>query len=341
LIKWTEEFPDIEIVVTGHSYGAGIASVITFLLNKNKEIKNNIRGVLYACPPVFNEKVASKTCKMITSIVFGWDIVPNLSVSGIFKTVCIANQKDNSCSLNKIDKNNEKMFCCQVHVPGTIYWLTYDNFTKEVDKLYLISSKHPRLADIKIHERMEDDHSMTNYYIYLLTLLEKEYKRIKNQPNEEKKIIKKIIEKTEKKNILEKIEKKKKKEKKEKENILEKIKSMAPNRIEDIKLELGLYPKLEELRSILKEELENRNSTLSTEYLIWSVSVIKREKMEGKMMETNTIRKKWEERVTILENIELGMEEIILNEEEDLGMAYFPLELLERVREIRNEEMKK
>ncbi|KAH9196748.1 hypothetical protein AeNC1_001269 [Aphanomyces euteiches] len=69
------------IVVTGHSLGAGIAAVLTLMLRK----QFNAVGFLFAPLPVFDETTCAWSMPYMTTLVYGDDWVPRISVGNIVR----------------------------------------------------------------------------------------------------------------------------------------------------------------------------------------------------------------------------------------------------------------
>ncbi len=70
-------YPDYDIVVTGHSLGAGVAGVVAMLL---KAKFPNIRCFAFSPPGcVVSENIVPQTQDFICSVVVGDDLVPRLS----------------------------------------------------------------------------------------------------------------------------------------------------------------------------------------------------------------------------------------------------------------------
>ena len=79
-----EELPaDYELVITGHSLGAGVATLLTILLYHEKCFpkKQRIRCFAFAPPPTFYPlSAAPEAVNATTAYIHGDDTVPFLSV---------------------------------------------------------------------------------------------------------------------------------------------------------------------------------------------------------------------------------------------------------------------
>ena len=74
-----------ELVLTGHSLGAGSAALLNILLHENNSERVNgrdIRCFAYASPPVFTGE-AKKACKMCVNFIHDSDCVPFLSCDSV------------------------------------------------------------------------------------------------------------------------------------------------------------------------------------------------------------------------------------------------------------------
>ena len=80
------ENADHELVLTGHSLGAGAAALLNILLHENNRKKVNgraIRCFAYASPPVFAGEVAEETSEACINYIHDTDVVPFLSVDSV------------------------------------------------------------------------------------------------------------------------------------------------------------------------------------------------------------------------------------------------------------------
>ncbi|TPX65772.1 hypothetical protein SpCBS45565_g04968 [Spizellomyces sp. 'palustris'] len=73
--------PNFDIIVTGHSLGAGIASLLTLLLTSPpyKEQFPSVRGICFATPAICTEDLSYRAEQVVDSLVLGYDVVPALS----------------------------------------------------------------------------------------------------------------------------------------------------------------------------------------------------------------------------------------------------------------------
>ncbi|KAJ3162033.1 hypothetical protein HDU86_005731 [Geranomyces michiganensis] len=73
--------PNFEIFVTGHSLGAGIASLLTLLLTSDeyKARFPRVRGVCFATPACCTQDLVDRAEHCVDSLVLGYDVVPALS----------------------------------------------------------------------------------------------------------------------------------------------------------------------------------------------------------------------------------------------------------------------
>lgn len=76
LEKAFEQTPDYRLVVTGHSLGASVASIVTILL---KESYPDVRCYAFAPPPIVNKATLPFTFENIFTIVYGNDSVAYLN----------------------------------------------------------------------------------------------------------------------------------------------------------------------------------------------------------------------------------------------------------------------
>lgn len=82
LLKDLFEVKGYETVVTGHSLGAGTATLLAILLREELGIQH-IRGIGFATPPVVDKITALKSTSYVTSMVHNQDVVPCASVGNL------------------------------------------------------------------------------------------------------------------------------------------------------------------------------------------------------------------------------------------------------------------
>merc|ERR1711871_632836 len=78
-----EGLQDYNLVVTGHSLGAGIATILTLLLHKRLP---RVRGIVYSPPPCVSSPLVKYTQKLITAITVGGDFVARLSPQNLARS---------------------------------------------------------------------------------------------------------------------------------------------------------------------------------------------------------------------------------------------------------------
>jgi len=79
------EIGDYSLVVTGHSLGAGVASIVTLLLQENFAGwgPQRLHCYAFAPPAVFNESLADECSESITSVILGCDMIPRTSAANV------------------------------------------------------------------------------------------------------------------------------------------------------------------------------------------------------------------------------------------------------------------
>ena len=84
--KLLSENSDYELILTGHSLGAGAATLLNILLHENGREKVNGRAVrcfAYASPPVFAGEVDKQALLSCISYIHDADVVPFLSIDSV------------------------------------------------------------------------------------------------------------------------------------------------------------------------------------------------------------------------------------------------------------------
>jgi hypothetical protein len=94
-----EHVSDYELVVTGHSLGAGVACLITFMVFHEKLVPDHVkvRCFAYAPPPVFASlSAAPEAMAATTAYVHANDVVPSLSIHSIRKLCGLLEKVDDT-----------------------------------------------------------------------------------------------------------------------------------------------------------------------------------------------------------------------------------------------------
>jgi len=84
--KLHRENPGYELILTGHSLGAGAATLLNILLHKNDREKVDgrpVRCFAYSPPPVFAGKFATQASEACINYIHNTDVVPFLFVDSV------------------------------------------------------------------------------------------------------------------------------------------------------------------------------------------------------------------------------------------------------------------
>jgi len=130
--------PGYELVITGHSLGGGVATVLTLMWARMPYFrKHNIRAFAFAAPCSVCEEIsrAPYTKRHVTSVVTGDDIVSRLSLAS-FKDlqralVTLAPRSDLPLKekhklLAKLPKEEKRLYCA-----GRVWWLESEEYAPE------------------------------------------------------------------------------------------------------------------------------------------------------------------------------------------------------------------
>lgn len=110
------EFQDYQLVVTGHSLGAGTAAILTFLL-RNQYPDRDVKCFAYSPPGgLFNGAAATESEKFTLSLVVGDDVIPRTSLPNIARLSCEIREVLEQCELPKYKLLSHGLvaFCCCV-----------------------------------------------------------------------------------------------------------------------------------------------------------------------------------------------------------------------------------
>jgi len=153
------DYPDYRILVTGHSLGAGAASLVTMMMKLNCPTWNTY-CICFAPPPVVSHNLHIQTQQFVTSLIFEKDPVPYLSL----KILTVMNISD---SINNYVANNVK---ADLVPPGNMLHIRNEPNTTR----YYVG----RIEDMNYFAQLidglnESDHFMTKYIAALETFFDR------------------------------------------------------------------------------------------------------------------------------------------------------------------------
>lgn len=177
LSQFSSLFPHYCIKLTGHSFGAGIAGMLTWKINMKMKMGNlpqihtPVRAVLFGCPPIFGAVILKELSQFIVSVVFGWDIIPSLSFATMYN---FATETSNLDYISRKDISDRQSRLMETkYQPGTVYWIATAGRRKKLENVLLIPNTNNRLQKLIIHEDMHEDHRIQKTYAYLLAAIKK------------------------------------------------------------------------------------------------------------------------------------------------------------------------
>ena len=81
-----DEYKDHQIIVTGHSLGAGTAVVLGLLLRSEKTIRNRLKVYAYGVPGgLLNKSARDESMKFMVSVIHNDDVISRLSIRSIVR----------------------------------------------------------------------------------------------------------------------------------------------------------------------------------------------------------------------------------------------------------------
>jgi pimeloyl-ACP methyl ester carboxylesterase len=72
-----------ELHIIGHSLGAGVAILLTLLLDLDPRFTGNVRCTAFSPPPVLSLELARSSAALVDSFIVEDDIIPRLSIASI------------------------------------------------------------------------------------------------------------------------------------------------------------------------------------------------------------------------------------------------------------------
>jgi len=125
----SQEYKDYQLVVTGHSLGAGTAAILAFLL-REKYPDRKVRCYAYSPPGGLLSLAAAKESEKFTlSVLVGDDVIPRLSLRNIGTLSSDIKHSITSCSLPKYQIFGYGCLACLCKTPRS-------PLSAELDRLY-------------------------------------------------------------------------------------------------------------------------------------------------------------------------------------------------------------
>ena len=82
--KLNNEYQDYQVIVTGHSLGAGTAVILGLLLRSEKTIRNRLNVYAYGVPGgLLNKCARDESMKFMVSVIHNDDVISRLSIRSI------------------------------------------------------------------------------------------------------------------------------------------------------------------------------------------------------------------------------------------------------------------
>ena len=138
-----------KLILTGHSLGSGIASILLILLVQDG-FKYDIIAYTFGCPPIVSRNIANQYDSYIRSFIYRYDLIPRLSygtVSDLVTTcatvmtnsnlMAIFNKKElvdefdiiYKCKM-KYTRKHPQHYHPKLYIPGVLYYLDDDALYK-------------------------------------------------------------------------------------------------------------------------------------------------------------------------------------------------------------------
>lgn len=106
------EYPEYSFTITGHSLGAGLASILGVFWADPKTCRTRPESLLpnrqvqvlaFACPSVMDENLGSKCSNLILTVVIGWDWLARVSHAAVLEI------RDAAIKLKEAEQENPEL----------------------------------------------------------------------------------------------------------------------------------------------------------------------------------------------------------------------------------------
>lgn len=169
---WSDpKHKDHNLVITGHSLGAGVASLLTILFKVQPDAPKitNIHGYSYGCPLIVNHDLATHPdiLESVTNIVHNDDVISHLSLKNLYKLRANIINASTTTPLIELSENKEIKEMKDSYIPGVIYHITKETITtgcySNICTVKTIKRPHDAFQNIVVSDTMIFDH-LPSYY---------------------------------------------------------------------------------------------------------------------------------------------------------------------------------
>ncbi len=191
-------YTDYQLVLTGHSLGAGIASILGVLWAdpETNSIRpesglprRSVKVYAFACPSVMDDRLADKCQNMILSVAIGWDWLARVSHAAVLEirdaTIMlkahdvetpglvdkIISGRCSEAEVGELYELRRKITqsvtrdsdYSKIHPPGKNVWIYKSQIEPETYAFYHVRSRAKVFGEILFEENMLNDHQPTTY----------------------------------------------------------------------------------------------------------------------------------------------------------------------------------
>eukprot|EP00127_Corallochytrium_limacisporum_P000546 Clim_evm2s18 gene=Clim_evmTU2s18 len=86
LVLLAMEKAGLKVTITGHSLGASVAAILTWMLRKGLGMKT-VKAYCFACPPATDWTMAEECTEFVTSVIYRDDIIPRFKPAAVLSTI--------------------------------------------------------------------------------------------------------------------------------------------------------------------------------------------------------------------------------------------------------------
>ncbi|KAJ3256725.1 hypothetical protein HK103_005220 [Boothiomyces macroporosus] len=194
-----EKHPEYSLTLTGHSLGAGIASLLSILwadphtcrTRKESGLPDRPMQVFaFACPSIMDDRLSDLYSDLIFTVVIGWDWLARVGKAGVLELRDAAikmkelSQTDpdlynsissGKCTKEQLDQLHELRYAVtlelnpnennynKIHPPGRVCWIYKSQSDPSVYAIYKVLNRGKLFGEILFDDNMLDHHQPTSY----------------------------------------------------------------------------------------------------------------------------------------------------------------------------------
>jgi hypothetical protein len=116
IVRVLDEHPGFSFVTTGHSLGAGVASLVAILFHIDYGTKYSVQSYAFACPSNVSPQISIAYRDVVTTIALDVDVVPRLCLGSVIQVRDqankVASEREHNSIKSRYVQSTLTLRCC-------------------------------------------------------------------------------------------------------------------------------------------------------------------------------------------------------------------------------------